>query len=414
MPSRILRISLLTLLAVLVSLVAAVAFLSSSGPYAVSDVRVLWSMVTGRGGDAPTPALVATRLQTPPGFTVSVWATGLEGARMLAVTTAGDLLVSQPRSGRITLLGADRNGDGAPDRRVVLLDGLDRPHGIELHDGWLYVAEQTRVSRVRFDAARGAPAGVPESVVDALPGGGNHWSKSLRIGPDGTLYVAVGSTCNVCIEQDERRATILRFDADGRNGRVFAHGLRNSVGLDFAPWDGALYATDNGRDLLGDDFPPCELNRIEDGAFYGWPYVNGFGTLDPDQGRGREALAAVARPPVHGFRAHNAPLGIRFLRAAQRPPGFERAALVALHGSWNRSKPDGYRVVSLHWRDDGRIEERPFLTGFLEGGSIIGRPVDVAEATDGTLYVSDDFAGVIYRLRYSGAVSVVAESDATG
>lgn len=411
MTSRILRISLLTLLALLTLLVGAVALLSRSGPYAVSDFRVLWTMVTGRGGATPTPALVAARLRAPPGFTVSTWATGLAGARMLEVTAAGDLLVSQPRSGRITLLGADRNGDGTPDRRVALLDGLDRPHGIELHEGWLYVAEQTRVSRVRFDAAQGAVTGAPERVVDVLPGGGNHWSKSLRFGPDGALYVSVGSTCNVCVEKDERRATILRLDADGRNGRVFARGLRNSVGLDFAPWDGALYATDNGRDLLGDDVPPCELNRIEDGAFYGWPYVNGFGQLDPDLGRGREAIAAAARAPVHGFRAHNAPLGMRFLRAAARAPGFERAALVALHGSWNRSKPDGYRVVSLHWRDDGGIEERPFLTGFLDGGSIIGRPVDVAEAADGTLYVSDDFAGVIYRLRYSGVAATASVAD---
>jgi glucose/arabinose dehydrogenase len=173
--------------------------------------------------------------------------------------------------------------------------------------------------------------------------------------------------------------------------------------MDFAPWDGAFYATDNGRDLLGDDFPPCELNRIEENGFYGWPYINGFGRLDPDFGKGREALLAAARSPVHGFRAHNAPLGIRFLRAARRAPGFEHAALVALHGSWNRSKPDGYQVVSLHWRNDGRIEERPFLWGFLDATGIIGRPVDIAEADDGTLYVSDDYAGVIYRVRYSGA-----------
>ncbi len=402
---RMLRRSLFTVLALLILIVATAALLSRAGPYAVSDFGVLWAAATGRGGDAPSPALVAARLRAPPGFAVATWASGVAGARMLAVTAAGDVLVSQPRSGRVTLLGADRDGDGASDRRVTLLAGLDRPHGIELHDGWLYVAEQTAVSRVRFDTARGAVAGVLERVVAGLPGGGNHWSKSLRIGPDGALYVAVGSTCNVCVEADERRATLLRFDADGRNGRVFARGLRNSVGLDVAPWDGALYATDNGRDLLGDDFPPCELNRIEDRAFYGWPYVNGFGRLDPDLGRGREALAAVARAPVHGFRAHNAPLGLRFLRAPGRPAGFERAALVALHGSWNRSQPDGYRVVSLHWRDDGAIEERPFLTGFLEGGSIIGRPVDIAEAADGTLYVSDDFGGVIYRVRYPVAAA---------
>ena len=385
-------------LLLLAGLGAAVAF----GPLAISDVRVIWYVVTGRSAAAPSAAEVTARLRAAPGFRVEIYASGMPQARMLQLTSRGDLLVSQPRLSRITLLGADGDGDGHPDRRAVLLDGLDRPHGLELHDGWLYYAEESRVSRIRFDATRGTVSGAPERLVDDLPAGGNHWSKSLRMGPDGRLYVSVGSSCNVCIEEDERRATILRYDADGRNGRVFARGLRNSVGMDFAPWDGALYATDNGRDLLGDDFPPCELNRIEENGFYGWPYVDGFGRLDPDLGTGREALLAASRSPVHGFRAHNAPLGIRFLRTAVRPPEFERAALVALHGSWNRSTPDGYRVVSLHWRDDGRIEERPFLWGFLDAGRIIGRPVDIAEAEDGTLFVSDDYAGVIYRMRYSG------------
>ena len=378
---------------------AAVAF----GPLALSDVRMLWYVVTGRSAAAPSAAVVAARLQVPPGFQVSIHAGDVPQARMIELTPAGDLIVSQSRLGRITLLGADHDGDGHPDRRAVLLDGLDRPHGLELREGWLYFAELRRVSRVRFDAGRGAISGVPEVLVDGLPGDEGHRNRSLRFGPDGMLYLSIGSSCNVCVEKDERRATIMRMKPDGSDARIFARGLRNSVGMDFAPWDGAFYATDNGRDLLGDDFPPCELNRIEENGFYGWPYINGFGRLDPDFGKGREALLAAARSPVHGFRAHNAPLGIRFLRAARRAPGFEHAALVALHGSWNRSKPDGYQVVSLHWRNDGRIEERPFLWGFLDATGIIGRPVDIAEADDGTLYVSDDYAGVIYRVRYSGA-----------
>jgi mono/diheme cytochrome c family protein len=191
----------------------------------------------------------------------------------------------------------------------------------------------------------------------------------------------------------------MRFDADGSGGEIYARGLRNSVGLDWAPWDGALYATDNGRDLLGDDFPPCELNRIEREGFYGWPYLNGANVLDPDLGHGRQAMQATAIAPAHGFGAHTAPLGMRFLRADDSwPERYRRSALVALHGSWNRSAPAGYAVVSLHWSDDGSIEEQPFLTGFEFDGDIIGRPVDVVQAPDGAVLVSDDYAGVIYRI----------------
>jgi cytochrome c553 len=156
---------------------------------------------------------------------------------------------------------------------------------------------------------------------------------------------------------------------------------------------------------LGDDFPPCELNRITQNGFYGWPYINGFGVLDPDMGKGRESLLATSISPAFGFRAHNAPLGIHFLRNAKKPASntsinWERVALVALHGSWNRSTPDGYKVVALHWRDDGSIEQTDFITGFEHDGNVIGRPVDIAEGPDGAIYISDDYAGVIYRVMY--------------
>jgi mono/diheme cytochrome c family protein len=192
----------------------------------------------------------------------------------------------------------------------------------------------------------------------------------------------------------------MRFKLDGSGGEIFASGLRNSVGMDWAPWDNSLYATDNGRDLLGDDFPPCELNRIQQNGFYGWPYINGFNVLDPNMGAGHEALLKTAIAPVHGFRPHNAPLGMQFMRAAHLPAGYERSALVALHGSWNRTKPDGYKVVALHWRDDGSIVEQDFLTGFEQSGDVIGRPVDIATGPDGAIYISDDYAGAIYRVAY--------------
>ena len=197
------------------------------------------------------------------------------------------------------------------------------------------------------------PAASTQRIVTGLPEKGNHWTRTLRVGPDGRLYVSIGSSCNVCEEKDPRRAAMLRMQLDGSGQEILATGLRNSVGFDWRPATGELFATDNGRDLLGDDFPPCELNRITPGGFYGWPYANGDNVPDPDFGAGHEAQIATALPPVHRFRAHNAPLGIVFLRNQPAGDAYHGAALVALHGSWNRTRKDGYKVVSLHWRPDG-------------------------------------------------------------
>ena len=311
------------------------------------------------------------------------------------------MLVSRPRFGGIDLLRRDADGDGRADGREALLEGLNRPHGMDLHDGWLYVAETGGVGRVRFDAARGVTTGDIESVVTGLPVGGNHRTRTVRFGPDGWMYVSVGSSCNVCEESDPRRAAMLRYRPDGSGGQIYATGLRNAVGFDWRPAEPAtLYATDNGRDLLGDDFPPCELNRVVEGGFYGWPYANGDNRPDPDLGARGRAHIARALPPAHGFRAHNAPLGITFVRGSRVPPDYRGAALVALHGSWNRTRKDGYKVVSLHWDPQGRIEERDFLVGFELDENVIGRPVDVAEAPDGSFYISDDYAGAIYRVAW--------------
>jgi mono/diheme cytochrome c family protein len=205
------------------------------------------------------------------------------------------------------------------------------------------------------------------------------------------MYVSVGSSCNVCLEKDPRRAAILRYRPDGTGEEIFASGLRNAVGFAWHPASKEMFATDNGRDLLGDDLPPCELNRVVRGGFYGWPFASGDRVPDPDLGEDRAAEIAASLPPVHAFRAHNAPLGIAFA-----PDG---AAFVALHGSWNRTRKDGYKVVSLHPDEAGGIRERDFLTGFLEGEDVRGRPVDVAvDPGDAALYVSDDYAGAVYRV----------------
>jgi glucose/arabinose dehydrogenase len=351
----------------------------------------------GWSGDLPEPEVLGTRLRAADGFSVSLYAE-VPKARFLRPTPAGDLLVSVPREGRIVRLVRDGDADGRPDGQEVLLEGLDKPHGLDLHDGWLYVGEGSAVARVRFDAASGRVSGAPERIVTGLPAGGNHWTRTVRIGPDSRLYVTVGSSCNVCIEEDERRAAMLRFALDGSEPQLFARGLRNAVGFDWQPGTDRLYATDNGRDLLGDDFPPCELNLVDEGGDYGWPVANGDRVPDPDFGAGNEARIAASRRPAHGFRAHNAPLGIAFLRSERQPDGWRGRALVALHGSWNRTRKDGYEVVALTWGADGTIHEEPFLTGFLLDEDVIGRPVDVAEATDGTIFVSDDYAGAIYRV----------------
>jgi glucose/arabinose dehydrogenase len=378
-------------------LVAALAAFVLWGPIPVSDKRVMLDFMLGRGIDPPNATIVAERLAAPPGMRVQVYSADVPLARVMLFTPDGDLIVSRTRAGVVSLLERDRNADGIADGHRVLFENLDGPHGLALHDGWLYVAERTAIRRVRFDAATGAASGSLEPVLTGLTTDGFHQTKTIGIGPDGWLYLAHGSSCNACVEKDPRRATVMRLRPDGSGAEIYATGLRNSVGFDWAPWDGALYATDNGRDLLGDDFPPDELNRIEQGRFYGWPYVNGFGVADPDLG-GEYAGDPVPTHPVHGFRPHNAPLGIHFVRAAKLPAGYERTALVALHGSWNRSTPDGYKVVALRWRDDGTIEESDFLTGFLNDEGIIGRPAFVTEGPDGAIYVSDDYAGVVYRV----------------
>lgn len=359
-----------------------------------------WAAYPAAAGAA---IMVDTTLKAPPGFQVSLFATRIPGARVLRFTAAGDLIVSVPHQGRVLLLPRDGGGDGPAGAPRVLLDGLNGPHGVDLHEGMLYVAEEDAVGYIMLNETAGQVSGAYRRITTGLPTGGGHSTRTVRVGPDRKLYVTVGSSCNVCIEDDPRRAAMLRYDLDGGNGEIYAHGLRNSVGFDWRPADGALYATDNGRDWLGDDLPPCELNRIERGAHYGWPYAYGQNIPDPDFGVRADAaeFIAAAKPPEFEFRAHNAPLGMVFIRNPNAPDMLRGAALVALHGSWNRSVRDGYKVVSLHWRD-GKVEQRDFLWGFLENGKVRGRPADVTQGPDGAFYVSDDAAGNIYRVAWIG------------
>ncbi len=367
--------------------------------------------ITGRSIDAPAPETVERRFSVAPGYRVELFAEGIQNARFLRFSPGGSLVVSQPRLGRLLLVRGDADGDGRSDGQQVLLADLDRPHGFDFGADQLYIGEGGAIARVGFTEA-GADtlrvAGQPIRIVQGIPEGQNHWTRTLRIGPDGMIYLTIGSSCNVCLEEDPRRAAMVRYAIDGSGEEIYAAGLRNSVGFDWRPGTRELYATDNGRDLLGDDTPPCELNRVERGGFYGWPFAHGMNQTDPDFGEGQPARIAGSIPPVHAFGAHQAPLGITFLRSASQPAGYQGAALVALHGSWNRSQLSGYKVVSLHWGEDGAIRQADFLTGFQEGDDVIGRPVDVAEGPDGAIYVSDDYAGAIYRVTRSDTSQAAA------
>ncbi|MBV1877062.1 MAG: PQQ-dependent sugar dehydrogenase [Pseudomonadales bacterium] len=375
---------------------------------------LLWLMIRFMVGavnfplpvDTFDPAAVNDRLRVPDGFSIGIYAAGVDNARLLRFTRQGDLLVANTNLDRIILLHRDADKNGVADGQEVLLTGLNGPNGLDFYEDWLYIAESDAIGRVQFDHQAGAVIGEYQRIVTNLPVGGNHWRKTLRFGPDGMLYVSMGSSCNVCIEKDKRRGALVRYNPDGSGEQIFAAGLRNSAGFDWSPEDGLLYATDNGRDLLGDDFPPCEFNQIEEGKHYGWPYANGNRLSDPDFGSGNEDLIAASEPPVFDFRAHNAPLGMAFVRGKKFPEQYHGAAIVALHGSWNRSEKDGYKVVSLHWNASREeIQQRDFVSGFLNnqqniGNQVIGRPADVTEGPDGAIYIADDYANVVYRVVY--------------
>ena len=350
---------------------------------------------------APEAALAQTgpRLTVPPGFAIDVFADGVGSVRFMALDPAGTLLVSEPAHGRVIAL-PDRNGDSRADAVLTVVDGLDRPHGLAFKDGALYVAETGRVLRFRYDPTA-MKATEQTVVVRDLPSGGRHWTRTVVFGPDGRLYVSVGSSCNVCRESDKRRAAVVRYDADGSGEKVFASGLRNAVGLAFHPTVGVLWATVNERDWRGDDAPSEYVTEVQEGAFYGWPDCMAVGgQLKPDTRFDRNARCEGVTPPTREIQAHSAPIGIAFYTGSQFPPDYHGSAFVAYRGSWNRTVPTGYKVVVVRFRDGKPTGVEDFVTGWLEGASSWGRPVDVIVGRDGALYVSDQGAGRIYRISH--------------
>lgn len=384
--------SIVSALALAASLVAACANHSDTpAPAAPVDSTVTAERDTAR---------VATydgQLQVPAGFTITKFA-DVAGVRMMALGPDGAVYASVPGRNAIVRL-EDANGDGVAERQTDAVDGLDRPSGLAFHDGMLYVANTGGVVRVKL-GADGRATGAPEQL-NRYSSGGGHWTRTITFGADGRMYVAIGSSCNLCKESSPERAAVMQYDANGGGGRVYSSGLRNAVGMAVQPGTGALWVTQNERDNLEpqhENLPPDELNILRDGGDYGWPYC--WGDRQPNPEYNDRSRCAATIPPALDLQAHSAPLGIAFLDRATRLPADYRAdALVAFHGSWNRSEPTGAKVVRVHVRSGAPASYEDFITGWQRSnGSRWGRPVDVLVYRDGSVLVSDDAAGVIYRV----------------
>jgi len=352
----------------------------------------------------PQQDSLRARLTLPAGFTVQYFATGLAGVRFMAVAADGSVYASLPKSGQVVRL-VDSNGDGVADRMSTVLNGLDRPHGLAFHGGWLYVAISSGVVRVHLKSD-GSASGAPERIV-TFAGGGNHWTRSIAFGADSLMYIAMGSTCNLCVETDTMRAAVTRYDADGGHGHRFAFGLRNAVGIALDPVTKEIWVSQNERDNLPPDhenLPPDEINILQDGRDFGWPYcysLSGTPVPNPEYADSTARCASTV-PAALDIQAHSAPLGITFLDRATRFPGEYRGdLLVALHGSWDRAVPTGAKVIRVRIAGNKPVSYDDFITGWQLGdGSRWGRPVDLAVTKDGALLVSDDAAGAIYRVSY--------------
>jgi glucose/arabinose dehydrogenase len=345
-----------------------------------------------------TQTLTADLPHLPQGFSIGIWNEQVPGARSMALARDGTVYVGSMETGSVYAL-RDLNGDGEAETRSVILDGLNGPNGVAILDDDLYIAEINRLLRIRHIAHHQDTLPQPEVLIGDLPGEQHHGARYLRAGPDGFLYMSLGAPCNVC-QPSSPLGSILRIDPEGRILGTEARGVRNSMGFDWDPVSGKMFFTDNGRDLLGDDIPREELNRIDrSGDHFGFPWCHAGTIQDPEW---KQQPCDAFKPPVWTFPAHTAPLAVHFYRGNMFPASYQHRAFVAQHGSWNRTEPDGYRMVTLEFMQGQPVSEQPFLDGWRDArnsGERV-RPVDMLELADGSLLVSDDNRGAIYRIAY--------------
>ena len=353
-------------------------------------------------------AVLANTLDTirlPAGFQIELFSDALPGARSLAVSPDGTVFVGTRQQGKVYAV----RDDGTGKKQVyVLAKGLNSPNGVAFRDGSLYIAEINRILRLDDIEKRLADPPRPKIVSEDFPAAQHHGWKFIRFGPDGKLYVPIGAPCNVCLEHGY--AAITRLNADGTQHEVYAEGVRNTVGFDWHPDSGELWFTDNGRDQMGDDIPADELNRAHKrGLHFGFPHCHAGDIKDPEYGEGYRCKEFVA--PAQKLGAHVAALGMRFYTGKMFPSVYAKQIFIAEHGSWNRSEKTGYRVSLIRLKKGRPISYEVFAEGWLQGEQAWGRPVDIEQMADGSLLVSDDRAGAIYRILYQASDTTVTNEQ---
>lgn len=389
----------------------------------IKPITLLTAFTLGMSLSCPSQALPLDRIQLPQGFSIDVYAENIENARQMALGDNGTVFVGSRKAGNVYAL-IDTNHDFKADKKIMVATDLFMPSGIAFHQGSLYVAEVDKIWRYP-DIEKSLPT-IPkaELVFDKLPNKSHHGWKFIAFGPDGKLYVPVGAPCNAC-ESELPFASILKLDPDSQltdnqlagsqqtqtqkagstqqdsmQTTIVAQGVRNSVGFDFHPVTGELWFTDNGRDMMGDDLPDDELNRVsQTGQHFGFPYVHNNNIADPEFTN--PEIAKLNTPPALTLGAHVAALGMEFYQGQQFPAEYKNTILIAQHGSWNRSNKVGYRIMKVVLNGNTVSDYSPFATGWLNGEQSWGRPVDVMTLADGSILVSDDFANAVYRISYS-------------
>ena len=352
-------------------------------------------------GKEHTPELHLDKLQLPKGFKVEIYASDIKNARSLCLSPEGTLYVGTRSAGNVYAL-KDTDGDKRCDKKFTLLTEGNMPNGVAVKDGDLYIAEVNRILKIPAVESRLENPGTPEVVFDKYPTESHHGWKYIAFGPDGKLYVPVGAPCNIC-ESDSIYATITRINPDGTGMEIVQKGIRNTVGFAWQPGTNNLWFTDNGRDMMGDDIPDCELNHAtQERMNFGYPYCHQGDVADPEFGA--KHPCSDFTPPAARMGPHTAPLGMTFYTGNMFPAEYKNQILVARHGSWNRTKKSGYDIVFARLDAQGKVTEvKPFIEGWLNPADddVWGRPVDLEVMPDGSVLISDDFADVIYRVTYS-------------
>ncbi|OAI21174.1 sorbosone dehydrogenase [Methylomonas lenta] len=347
----------------------------------------------------PEHEAVLKQLHLPYGFKISIYADDVPNARQMAVSQQGIVYVGS-QDGNVYAL-EDKDGNGVAENRYILAQNLNLPNGVAYKAGALYVAEVNRI--IRFDKIEANLENplAPVVVFDQLPSTKHHGWKYIRFGPDGKLYSAVGAPCNICKPEEEIYASLFRINADGSGFQILADGIRNTVGFDWEPSTGHLFFNDNGRDYLGDDVPADELNQWTGSReHYGFPYCHAGNV--PDKEFAQNKKCGQFKGPTWRYKAHVAPLGMRFYTGAQFPEQYHKQLLVAQHGSWNRSRPQGYQVALVKFSKGEPFSEQAFVSGWLTpSDEVLGRPVDIVQMPNGSLLISDDKLGVIYKVEYT-------------